>query len=185
MCTGWHGGFIKTGIAVNRGMINKLKKLNRALLELEAGILMYAVLGQLIISFIPGDRIRMTSGWWIGIIMAAFCAWHMWKSLDRALDFSEQDAVKKMRLASILRYVLIFLVTVLTALAGAGNVLTLFFGVMMLKVSAYTQPLTHKIFNKIFREQDSVAQPLPEEEFYEVYPGESKDREKDVKPKEK
>lgn len=145
-------------------MINKMKRMNRALLELMTGILLYAVIGQAAGALFAKDILEFGIGWWAGIITALFWAWHMWFTLDRALDFPEEDAVKKIRIAAITRYLLCILVLTLLILNDWGNPLAIFFGVLMLKVSAYTQPLTHKLYNRIFHEQDPVAQPLPEEE---------------------
>lgn len=151
--------------------------MNRALLELETGILLYAVLGQIIILLFTKERLNITIGWWAGIATALFWAWHMWRSLDKALDFSEGDAVKKVRFAAVIRYLVSCAVVLALAMTEAGNFLAGIFGIFVLKVSAYSQPLTHKFYNKIFHEQDPVPEPLPEEEFFEIYPGEAKEKE--------
>ena len=43
------------------------------------------------------------------------------------------------------------------------NPLVFFLGYMSLKVTAYLQPITHKLCNRLFHETDPVAEPLAEE----------------------
>ena len=54
-------------------------------------------------------------------------------------------------------------VLALLSLTEALNPLVFFLGYMSLKVTAYLQPITHKLCNKLFREEDPV--PLSEEEL--------------------
>ena len=44
------------------------------------------------------------------------------------------------------------------------NPLVVFLGYMSLKGTAYLQPFTHKLCNKIFHETDPVPEALPEED---------------------
>lgn len=157
-------------------MINKIKSINRALLELETGIVFYSLLGQLVGLFFVKNIGNYSIGWWSGIVTAGFLAWHMWFTLERALGVPE-STVNKVRVAAIIRYLICILVLVFLALTGWGNPIAGFFGIWGLKVAAYAQPFTHKMYNRIFHEQDPIAQPLPDEEFYEVYPGEAKEKE--------
>ncbi len=160
---------------MGKKMISRMKSINRALLELETGILFYGILIQIIGLFFAKDRLNFSIGWCVGILTACILAWHMWFTLDRALDIPE-DAVKKVRLAAIVRYLVCILVLAVLMMTEWGNPLAGFFGIWSLKVAAYSQPFTHKVYNRIFHEQDPVPQPLPDEEFYEVYPGEAEQK---------
>lgn len=158
-------------------MKNQLKKINRTLLELETGILFYGILGQLVCLFFKNYFFSFSIGWWFGVVVACFLAWHMWFTLDQALNVPE-NAANKVRLAAIIRYFICVIVLAVLAVFGWGNPIAGFFGIMGLKVAAYLQPFTHKMYNKIFHEQDPVPMPLSDEEFYEIYPGEGKEKEK-------
>lgn len=58
--------------------------MNRSLFELETGILIFGIAGQLILFFFAG-RGLYSAAWWIGIATAAVCAVDMWWALDRGL----------------------------------------------------------------------------------------------------
>jgi len=66
---------------------------------------------------------------------------------------------KKLLLA-IVAAIVIFAVVGYT---GALDVLIVFLGYMSLKVTAYLQPITHKLYNLLFHETDPVPEPMPEE----------------------
>ncbi|MGN0376425.1 MAG: hypothetical protein ACI4ED_02200 [Suilimivivens sp.] len=127
-------------------------KMNRTLFELETGILIFGIICQLVI--LPfEERADYSTGLWIGILTALFAAWHMWRGLDRGLDLGEKGAVSYLGRQNIIRYVLIVIILILTAVTGLGNPLTAFIGVMGLKVSAYMQPFTGKISKLLYGEE--------------------------------
>lgn len=131
-------------------MKEKIAGVNSTLLELLSGIFIYGILCQAIGVFLVHDKVAYSSGLWIGIVTAVVTAIHMWKSLDRALDFDESTASKKMQAQSIVRYVCIVIIMVLTMINGFTNPLAAFLGIMGLKVAAYLQPFTHKFFIRFF-----------------------------------
>ena len=71
----------------------------------------------------------------------------------------------------VLRYILRTLLAILSvaavlvviAVTGVMEPLVFFLGYMSLKVTAYLQPITHKLCNKLFHEVD--PEPVPEEEL--------------------
>ena len=145
-------------------MIDRLKKCDRALLELATGILLFAVVAQLVGIWFPIDKRMYAVGLWIGIVVALFSAFHMWRSLQRAFTLDEKGAAGVMARGYIIRYLMVAVLLIVLFLTNAGYPLAGFFGVMGLKAGAYLQPLTHKFYNYIFHETDPVAQPITEEE---------------------
>lgn len=141
-------------------MKEKITKINRTLFELETGILIYGVVCQLFV-FLVKDKAQYSLGLWMGVLIAAASAFHMWWSLDRALDLGERQAVKVMSTHNILRYLFIVVALVLIAIGGSANPLAAFLGIMGLKVSAYMHFFTQKISTKIYGEE--VLPPLIEE----------------------
>lgn len=133
-------------------MKNKITKINRTLFELEAGILIFGAVCQ-IFMFLPKDRGNCSAGLWMGILLAAVSAVHMWWSLERALDLGESQAVKTMGLHNVLRYCFIVAAFTLIAISGIGNPLSAFLGIMSLKASAYMHFITRKISAKIYGEE--------------------------------
>ena len=127
-------------------------KMNRTLFELETGILIFGIFCQLcLLSF--AKRGQYSAGLWIGILTAAFAAFHMWRGLDRGLDLGEKGAVSYLSRQNIIRYLVIVLVLILTAVSGVANPLTAFLGIMGLKVSAYMQPFTKRISKILYGEE--------------------------------
>ena len=124
------------------------KTYNTVLREMIAVMVLYGIILQVVCLLIPGDRIRMAAGLWLGVAAGVGMAVHMKNSLDEALDRGEAGAQKYMQKSYAVRYITVVVVFVAAAGLHIANVLTLFFGVMGLKISAYLQPAMHKLFLK-------------------------------------
>ncbi len=129
-------------------MKKKLTQLSDVLPDLWAGILLYGVLCEIVGLIFVKDRLFYSIGLAAGIVCALFMATHMAWSLNQALDMSEGDAVKKMQVHNILRYIVVVIVFFILLYSRLGNPLSAFLGVMGLKVAAYVQPFTHKFFRR-------------------------------------
>ncbi len=138
----------------------KLTGINRTLFELETGILLFGLVCQSFVFFMK-DKTGYSLGLWIGLFTAMGSAFHMWWSLDRALDYPERQAVKSMSTQNVFRYVLIVAVFTLVCTSRAANPLSAFLGIMGLKASAYMHSITHRIGNLVYGEE--VLPPLNEE----------------------
>ncbi|GFI47849.1 hypothetical protein IMSAGC019_03175 [Lachnospiraceae bacterium] len=141
-------------------MREKITKMNRTLFELETGILLFGVFCQLF-AFLPEDKAGYSLGLWLGILIAMASAFHMWWSLDRALDLGESQAVKAMSAHNILRYCFITTALLLIAVWDSANPLSAFLGIMGLKASAYMHFITKKASNILYGEE--ILPPLLEE----------------------
>jgi len=144
------------------GVEDETGKFDRTLLELWAGIGVAGLIGQLVVFFVK-NKVYFTIGWWYGIVLSLFMAWHMWRALDRGLDMGE-GATQYIAKANILRYVIVAVLYIALAVADFGSPIAAFVGVLMLKVAAYIQPITHKIFKKIFGWVDVFPPGVPDEE---------------------
>lgn len=141
-----------------------MKSKNRTLLEMYSGMLVYALLCQIIGCFFPSYLAKYSVALWFGVCIAGFALLHMYRTLDRALDFPEKEASKKIFVGYMIRYGVFILALVLAAMTDYMHPLVVFLGYMSLKVAAFVQPFTHKLYNALFHETDPVAQPMPEEE---------------------
>lgn len=148
-------------------MIDRLKQINRTLLELITGILIFALLCQMIVLFIPISQKSFAIGFWTGIILACFCAVHMLRSLNKAFSCDEKTAARVMAGGYIIRYLVIGAILVLLYYTKIGHPLSCFLGVVGLKAGAYFQPVVHKAYNRIFHETDPVAEPISDDEISE------------------
>lgn len=142
-------------------MIDRLKEINRGLLELSFGIVFWGMMCLIVGCFIVKDPVLYAIALLLGVLLAWITAYHMYKTLDRALDLGA-DASKVVTTANLIRYVCIVIVFMIVWLTGKLNPLFTFLGIMTLKAAAYSQPLTHKVCNKIFHEVDPIPMPLEE-----------------------
>ena len=123
-----------------------LKRLNEALPGLVLGIIIYGILLQFTGVWLVDDKLRYSSGLWIGIGCALFMAIHMAMSIEDAVSIGTEDGAKKKTIASaMIRYVVVLLVLVVTFYFNLGMILPAFFEVLGLKISAYAQPLFYRL----------------------------------------
>lgn len=127
-------------------------KIDRTLSELCAGIVLWGLVCQLIGIFPLTDKSSFSIGLWYGVLTGVLAGIHMWWSLDRALDCTQDTAVKRMTKHNILRYVIIVAAMGLIMVSGFASPLSAFLGLMGLKISAYIQPVTHKLFSRFIKE---------------------------------
>ena len=145
-------------------MINTLKKINRTVLEMTLGILFLGVLAQIIGAFIVKDKMMYAGSLWLGVLLALAATYHMYRSLDRALDQPEKTAQKMIFRGYILRYVILIFILLVLMKTEVMNPLIFFFSyVICMKVTAFLQPITHKLCNKLFHETDPIPQAIPKE----------------------
>ena len=67
------------------------------------GILFLGVLAQIIGAFIVKDKMMYAGSLWLGVLLALAATYHMYRSLDRALDQPEKTAQKMIFRGYILR----------------------------------------------------------------------------------
>lgn len=126
-----------------------LKRLNEALPGLVLGIIIYGILLQLTGVWLVDDKLRYSTGLWIGIACALFMAIHMAMSIEDAVSIGTENGAKKKTIASAMfRYVIVLLVLFLMCYLNLGMILPAFFGVLGLKFSAYAQPLFRRLSKK-------------------------------------
>ncbi len=126
-----------------------LRRINDILPELILEILVYGLIVQLIGVWFVEDKLRYSTGLWMGIVVAIGMAIHMAIVIRDAVDMAvEKQAKVRTTMFSILRYVVVVVVFVIVVYFRLGNVVTMFIGVMGLKAAAYFQPFTHKFLSK-------------------------------------
>ncbi len=135
-----------------------LKRLNEALPGLLIGIVIYGVIVQLVGMWFVSDKIRYTSGLWIGVACAVGMAIHLAMVIEEAVRTPE-EGTKRLSIKSVARYLAVVMVFTIMMYFHLGNLVSAFIGVLGLKVSAYAQPFMHKM---IFKDD------CPEESTYEL-----------------
>ena len=143
-------------------IIETLKKTNRTLLEMQLGMVFFGVVCQAAGVWFVEDKGNYTLSLWFGVAFAVAGSIHMCRTLDRAL-LSGGDASGIVTRGYLFRYCMVAAVLIVISVTGAMNPLTFFLGYMSLKVTAYLQPITHKLCNRLFHEEDPAAESLTEE----------------------
>ena len=114
------------------------RKIDPTLLELWLGILAYGVIFEIVLLFFSRNP-AYSIGLWIGVFLALAGAFHMWWALDRGLDLPEKEAV------NIIRYAVLVVVMGALMFVDFANPIFTFCGYMGMKVSAYLNPLIHRL----------------------------------------
>ena len=143
-------------------ILETARKMNRTLLEMHLGMLFFGLVCQAVGLFVVNDQKEYALGLWFGVAFAVAGSIHMCRTLDRAL-LCGSDASGIVTRGYLFRYVLVAAVLVVISVTGVMNPLVFFLGYMSLKVTAYLQPITHKLCNKLFHEED--PEPVSEEEL--------------------
>lgn len=87
----------------------------------------------------------------------------MYRQLDRALDYGERTANKMIFGGYLIRYVFFVIIMIIIMITKVMNPLIVFLAYMGMKVTAFLQPITHKLCNMMFRETDPIPEALAEE----------------------
>lgn len=123
-------------------------KTNDALLDVIVGILAFGALVELVSVWFVTDKLYYSIGLIAGCVTAAFMAWHMAYSIEKAVNFDESNAVKRIQSSSVIRYGVALCVLCLLACLKTDSLISGFVGIMGLKVSAYLAPFTHKLIRR-------------------------------------
>ncbi len=130
-------------------------KKNNILVELLAGIISLGVLIQIIMAIAFENYLYNAVGLWTGVGIACFIAIHLKRSIEDSLDLGVEGAVKHARTAYATRTVITLIVIGVVVYFKIGNPFTVVLGIFPLKLSAYLQPLIHKIFLKFDKAEES------------------------------
>lgn len=149
-----------------------LQKTNRTLLELKTGIVILGLLGLVITacfaSLFKEKTPWMCLSWVFGTLTAQLSASDMYRVLDRALDLPEKRAQRTIYLGYLKRYVILGILLVIFCLSEVLDPIVFFISYMTLKLAAYMQPLTHKMYNAWFGEKDPPS--ISQEEYDALHP---------------
>ena len=132
-----------------------MKRISDVLKEMIIGIIAFGLLAQIIGVFIVSQKIVYSAGLWAGIVIAIAMAVHMEYSIRVALELGEAGAPKHVQKHSMIRYSCVIIAFVAISFINKNATVPCFIGVMGLKVAAYLQPFTHKIFLKVHENKDS------------------------------
>lgn len=124
-------------------------RLNDTGKELIIGDIIYCIIGEIIILIFANRKLYCSIGFIIGLMISIFMIINMTIAMEQAMCFNESGADKHIRKTTLVRMLIVFAMLVLAGVADIGNIVATVAGVMALKVSAYIQPFTHILFNKL------------------------------------
>ena len=125
-------------------MIEALKRRNRTLLEMHAGMLFFGAVCQAAGVLFLNNPASYTVSLWFGIAFAIAGSIHMCRTLERAL-LRGGEASGIVTRGYLFRYAVVAAVLI------------------VISMTAYLQPITHKLCNRLFHEEDPAAESLTEE----------------------
>ena len=136
------------------------RKINPTMLELIYGILAYGMvvlilmtvleLGFGIIEKVFDDSFLLVlTGFFIGISISIILVVMMTRTIENIVNSGGYGATKQSVIGSITRNGIVIAVIILLLITHIGNVFSMLFGLFGMKLSAYLQPITHKVKNKI------------------------------------
>ncbi len=132
-----------------------LKRINPVLPELILEVLLYGLIVQFTGVWFVEDKLRYSTGLWIGIAVAVLMVINMAVViLDTVELMAEKRASRKSAIFSAIRYILVVAAFAVTGIFHLGNLITMFLGVMGLKVAAYLQPFTHKFITRYTKQRN-------------------------------
>ncbi len=145
-----------------------LRKRNRTLLEVDTGAVFWALAATAAGFALPLGNIGIQrTDWclciWTAVILTMVSMLHMYRCLDRALDFDGGTANKLVVRGYFIRYAVFALILVIVFEAGIMDPVILCLSyIILMKVAVYSQPFTHKLYNKLFHETDPVPEAVME-----------------------
>lgn len=145
-------------------LIETLREKNRTILEMFLGVFALGAVMQVISLFFSEGRWERFESLLLGTLLACFSILHMYRTLDRALDYDPGNAQKAVYRGYLFRYCLLAAVILGSIGLKIFNPLLIFLSYMSLKGTVYLQPFTHKFCNFLFHESDPEPQPMPEED---------------------
>jgi hypothetical protein len=144
-----------------------LKKFNATLVELWVGSVFFSLVSLPVGIWFVQNKLAYVLGLLVGTLTTMCMSWHMARSIDKMIDKAEQgvDGSAAMRVSSLLRYGFVILVLIVAAFVSEWiNPISVFVGIMGLRVAAYLQPFTHKIVFKVFGLEEEVYPEMPDTE---------------------
>lgn len=132
-------------------MKKKLWNKNPMLTDLVIGNLFFLLVGEIIIFIVFKGKLDIMLGFLIGVILSVLMVWHMAYAIDDSVRMDEHSALKHIKKTYIVRMIALLIVFLAVWFTGVGNLAAMMFGVLVLKLSAYIQPITNRLTSKLLR----------------------------------
>lgn len=116
--------------------------------QMVAIIGIYGILAAVFVIIFANKVIYSLAGLLIGCIAAAYMLIYMNLVLNRCMGFEAKAVEKYVIKHSVIRYFTVVIIFGIVCITDIANPITCFVGLLGLKISAYLQPIAHKLMNK-------------------------------------
>lgn len=131
-----------------------MMRLDPTVRDVLTGALLYGIIVEIIGLILVENRLSYSLGILVGYICVTGMICHMYLVLEKALDMDPDSAKKYSLRNNILRYLVLALVLVLTAMIPQVSVIAAVIMIYGMNISAFLQPQINKyITSKIFKER--------------------------------
>lgn len=134
---------MKKGIKI-RGLDNPM------LPDLILGNVFFLLLGEIIFFVIFGLNFKVLLGFLVGAIFSIGMVIHMAVSIDESVRMDENSALKYTRKHYIIRVIVLIALFFVAWFTNIVDIAAMMFGILILKLSAYVQPITNRLTSKYF-----------------------------------
>lgn len=128
-----------------------VKKMSAVLKEMLLEIFLLGLLFQFSLMWFAESKGGFTLGLWVGIILAGVMTLHMNHSIERMLELPQEDGAKYLRKTAVFRMLMLMVCFLVLGFFNSSSGLGVLLGILALKLSAYLQPLIHKLLQKFKR----------------------------------
>jgi len=118
-------------------------------LECIIGIALAWLVGELVLLFLPVEKLSTMIGWFVGCALSALSMWHITYVTETTVAMHNSRAATRFTISRYIgRKVVVFLVVVASYYLPYLNMVTLVIGLFSLKAGAYLQPLVHRFLER-------------------------------------
>lgn len=123
-----------------------MRQAKQTLKELMAGLAVWGIVVLVILMIVSRHRLAVACGLLVGLAVAAWLLWHMYRHLDIALDMDATHAGRHIQASAMKRFLVMAVVLAVTMtqyryVHPIGTVL----GMFGMKLSAFMQPTVHRL----------------------------------------
>ena len=124
-------------------------KVSRMFLNLLLGIIVFALIGEILILCFFEDKAYISIGFLVGILYALFTLIGINESVNTSVMMTEEEALKNTKKKYLGRVIVIIVILVLFWFLDFGNPVAFIIGALGLKFSAFIQPISDRLMKKI------------------------------------
>lgn len=131
-------------------MTERMRELNEALPDILLLDLVYLILGEAVILLFVPKPFVYAFGFFAGVLYAVFGAFHMSFRIRRVV-YGRANSSRTLVVGYFVRLAVMLVLFAVLYIFNMGDLVCALIGMFAMKVSAYLQPFTHRVFSKIYK----------------------------------